>query len=301
MSGDVPRLGVVGLGRMGSAAARRLIEGGYPVAVWNRSADKAEALAADGARPCGTVAELAASSDIVILFLTDAAAVEAVALDDGGMLAKASSGLTVVNMSTVSPDDSRRLARAGALRGIEVLDAPVAGGPPLMRKGQVGVMVGGAATAFERCRPIFETLGRLVVHVGASGQGSALKLVNNLVLAVSIQGTAEALVLAERLGLDPQHLFAVAATGGAQTRAMEVRGPRMVARDFAPVGALDDLHKDLSAALALADAGGVALPAAKGVLDTLVKARAMGWGASDSSALFAALESLAAKKASGEG
>jgi len=287
------RIGFIGLGLMGQPISRRLLTAGHPLAVWNRTAEKARSLLAAGAAWADSPAALAAASDVVITMVTDSAASEAVICGEGGVLGGAHPGLTLIDMSSIAPDVSRSIAVRAGSRGVAMLDAPVTGAPLVAEEGKLGIMVGGPRDTFEACRPIFEKLAAKIVYAGDNGMGTTLKLVNNLILAVTIEVSAEALVLATKAGLDPQSVIDITSVGGAKTSAMEVRGPRMVQRDFAPRFSADNMYKDLSTALRLAETCGASLPAASISLEILRTARAQGKGKLDSSIVVTVLESMA--------
>lgn len=287
------RIGFIGLGLMGQPISRRLLTAGYPLAVWNRTAEKARSLLAAGAAWADSPAALAAALDVVITMVTDSAASEAVICGQGGVLDGAHPGLIVIDMSSIAPDVSRSIAARAGSRGVAMLDAPVTGAPHVAEEGKLGIMVGGPRDTFEACRPIFEKLAAKIVYAGDNGMGTTLKLVNNLILAVTIEVSAEALVLATKAGLDPQSVIDITSVGGAKTSAMEVRGPRMVQRDFAPRFSADNMYKDLSTALRLAETCGASLPAATISSEILRTARAQGKGQLDSSVVVTVLEAMA--------
>ena len=180
-----------------------------------------------------------------------------------------------------------------------MLDAPVTGNPKAAEGGKLGVMVGGEMATLERVRPILESVSSIIVYAGASGAGSTLKLVNNLILGVAIQAVAEALVLARKAGIDPECVRQITTVGGARTGAMETRGPRMIAHDFSPHFSTDNMHKDLSTALKLADELGACAPAAAAALETLRAARAQNKGEMDSAIVYTIVEQLSGLTAGG--
>lgn len=173
-----------------------------------------------------------------------------------------------------------------------MLDAPVTGNPKAAEGAKLGIMVGGEQAVLERVRPILESLSFIIVYAGPSGAGSTLKLVNNLILGVAIQAVAEALVLARKAGIDPECVRQITTVGGARTGAMETRGPRMIAQDFSPHFSTDNMHKDLSTALKLADELGACAPAAAVALETLRAARAQNKGEMDSAIVYTIIEQL---------
>jgi 3-hydroxyisobutyrate dehydrogenase-like beta-hydroxyacid dehydrogenase len=287
------RIGFIGLGLMGQHMARRLLEAGHPLTVWNRSADKATGLRGAGAAWADSPAALAQLSDVAITMVTDSAASECVSCGPDGVLAGAHAGLTLIDMSSITPETSRAIAERARAKGVPMLDAPVTGAPTVASEGKLGIMVGGPRDVFEACLPVFQVLGVKIVYAGPSGMGSTLKLVNNLILGVAIHACAEALVLAAKAGLDPQVVVDITSVGGARTGAMETRGPRMVDRDFRPHFSIHNMYKDLSNAVRLADECGVSLPVAGAAREILRAARSQGKGDLDSCAVMTVLEAMA--------
>ena len=286
------RVGFIGLGLMGVPMARNLLKGGCALTVWNRTRAKAQPLVAGGAHWADTVGDLARRSDVIITMVTDAAACESIFAGQGGILERARPGTTIVDMSSIAPEVSRSLAERADQRGIDMLDAPVTGNPKVAEAGKLGIMIGGKAETVARVRPILEMMSAVIVHAGPSGMGATLKLVNNLILGVAIQAVAEALVLARKAGIDPSCVLQITSVGGARTGAMETRAPRMLARDFSPHFSTDNMHKDLSAALRLADSVGSATPTASAALEVLRAARSQGQGDRDSAIVYALVEQL---------
>lgn len=286
------RVGFIGLGLMGTPMARNIMGGGFPLAVWNRTASKGEPLLAAGATWAGSVGQLAEQSDVVVTMLTDAVVSEQVICGEGGVLDHARPGTVIVDTSSIAPEMSRSIAGRARVREISMLDAPVTGNPKVAEAGKLGVMIGGEEETARRVRPILETIASVIVHAGPQGAGSTLKLVNNLILGVAIQAVAEALVLARKAGIHPDRVREITSVGGARTAAMETRGPRMIASEFSPHFSADNMHKDLSTALALADALGAAAPAAAAALEMLRAARAQGKGHLDSAVVYTVVEQL---------
>jgi 3-hydroxyisobutyrate dehydrogenase-like beta-hydroxyacid dehydrogenase len=287
------RIGFIGLGLMGQHMARRLLEAGHPLTVWNRTADKAKALRAAGAAWAESPKALAQGSDVVITMVTDSAASEQVACGPDGVLDASHSGLVLIDMSSITPEMSRSLAARAQAKGAAMLDAPVTGAPRVASEGKLGIMVGGPRETFEACLPILHVVGVKIVYAGASGMGSTLKLVNNLILGVAIHASAEALVLATKAGLDPQVVIDITSVGGARTGAMETRGPRMVQRDFSPHFSVNNMYKDLSNVVKLADECGVSLPVAGAAREILRAAKSQGKGDLDSCVVMTVLEAMA--------
>jgi len=287
------RIGFIGLGLMGQPISRRLLEAGHPLTVWNRTAEKGKDLLAAGACWGTSPKAVAQASDIVITMVTDSAASEAVSCGAGGVLEGAHPGLILIDMSSIAPEISRSIAKRAKSSGVPILDAPVTGNPKVASEGKLGIMVGGPKETFDGCLPIFEKLGVKIVYVGLNGMGVTLKLVNNLIMGVAIEAVAEALVLATKAGIDPQLVIEITSVGGARTGAMETRGPRMVRRDFSPHFSTNNMHKDLSLALKLAEECGVSLPATSVSREILRAAKSQGKGELDSGVVLTVLEAMA--------
>ena len=287
------RIGFIGLGLMGQPMSRRLLEAGHQLTVWNRTPEKAKALLAAGAAWRASPEAVAQASDVVITMVTDSAASEEVICGPGGVLEGTRPGLILIDMSSIAPEMSRSIAARARAKEVAMLDAPVTGAPRLAADGKLGIMVGGPKETFEACMSIFETLGVKIVYAGGNGMGTTLKLVNNLILGVAIEAAAEALVLATKAGLDPQSVIEITSVGGGRTGAMETRGPRMVRRDFTPHFSANNMYKDLSTALKLADECGASLPAASISREILRAARSQGKGDQDSCVVMTVLEAMA--------
>jgi 3-hydroxyisobutyrate dehydrogenase-like beta-hydroxyacid dehydrogenase len=286
------RVGFIGLGLMGTPVALNIKRAGFELIVWNRTKAKAASLLAAGAAWADDIGRLADRSEVVITMVTDAAASESVICGKDGVLDHAKPGLILVDMGSIAPEMSRSIALRAENRGVAMLDAPVTGNPKVAEAGKLGVMIGGEKETVDRVRSILESVSSVIVHAGPSGAGSTLKLVNNLILGVSIQAVAEALVLARKAGIDPDCVRQITSVGGARTGAMETRGPRMLAHDFSPHFSVDNMHKDLSTALKLADAVGAATPVAAATLEILRAARAQGKGVMDSAVVYTIVEQL---------
>jgi 3-hydroxyisobutyrate dehydrogenase-like beta-hydroxyacid dehydrogenase len=287
------QIGFIGLGLMGQPMAGRLLGAGYSLAVWNRTAEKARSLLAAGAKWPGSPRSLAQASDVVITMVTDSSASEEVCCGADGLLDGAHPGLTLIDMSSIAPEMSRSIAERAKAKGVSMLDAPVTGNPKVASEGKLGIMVGGPKETFDVCLPIFEKMGIKVIHVGGNGMGTTLKLINNLVMGVAIEAASEALVLAVKAGIDPQKVIEITSVGGARTGAMEVRGPWMVQHDFSPHFSANNMYKDLSSALKLAEEVGVSLPAASITREVLRAVKSQGKGHLDSAVVITVLEAMA--------
>ncbi|HET9920922.1 MAG TPA: 2-hydroxy-3-oxopropionate reductase [Ktedonobacteraceae bacterium] len=289
-------VGIIGLGIMGKPMARNLLQTGFPLVVHNRHQDVTAELVALGARSADLPREIAALCDVVITMLPDTSVVEEVLTGPEGILTGAHEGLIAIDMSTISPVVTRTLAARLAQHGVTMLDAPVSGGDRGAIAATLSIMVGGPAEAFQRCLPIFQALGKTIVHVGESGAGQVVKACNQVVVALTIEAISEALVLGSKAGVDPASILRVLGGGLAANRFMELRGPSMIEHDFAPGGRVRFHHKDLGIALALARTTGTPLPVTALVDQMFASLEANGRGDLDHSALLTYLEDLAAHR-----
>jgi 2-hydroxy-3-oxopropionate reductase len=291
--GFTDTIGFIGLGVMGAPMARNLIRAEHPVVVHSRSRGAVEALSRDGAEPAFSPREVAERASVVITMLPDSAAVEDVVLAPDGVLAGASAGDLLIDMSTIDPSVSVAVAEAASEQGVSVLDAPVSGGDVGAREGALSIMVGGAESDFERAQPILRALGRTIVHVGGHGAGQVVKACNQVVVAVTIGAVSEALVLGSKAGVDPERILDVLGGGLAANRVMEMRRRNFLEHDFTPGFRIDLHHKDLGIALAAGDAHGVPLGLTALVQQQFRALRARGRGGDDHSGLLALEEELA--------
>jgi 2-hydroxy-3-oxopropionate reductase len=286
-------VGFIGLGVMGAPMARNLVEAGHPLVVHNRSRGPVDALAAAGAEPASSPRELAERAGVVITMLPDSPAVEDVVLGSDGVLEGASEGDLLIDMSTIHPTVSVAVAEAGRERGVGVLDAPVSGGDVGARDATLSIMVGGERSDVERAQPLFEALGKTIVHVGEHGAGQVVKACNQVVVAVTIAAVSEALVLGSKAGVEPERILDVLGGGLAANRVMEMRRRNFLEHDFAPGFRVDLHHKDLDIALESGSEYGVPLPVTGLVQQGFRALRAQGHGGDDHSGLLALVEELA--------
>jgi 2-hydroxy-3-oxopropionate reductase len=284
------RIGFIGLGVMGRPMALHLLRAGYPVRVYARRPEAAAPLVEAGASRAATPAELASQSAVVITMVTATTDVEQVLLGEHGVLSGAKPGTIVIDMSTIAPQATRRIAERLAERQVRMLDAPVTGGPAGAEAGTLTIMVGGDAAALEEARPILERLGRQIVHMGGHGAGQIAKACNQLALLVNAEGVAEALALGARYGLDPRRLREALMGGIASSRVLDVFGARMAERQFTPGMATRLYDKDLTIVLDLAREAGQALPAANVVRRHLDRMMAEGKAHRDLAALIELVE-----------
>jgi 2-hydroxy-3-oxopropionate reductase len=290
-SNDI-NIGFIGLGIMGQPMARNLLHAGFPLTVHNRHQDVTNTFLAAGSQAATYPKDIAANCDVVITMLPDTAEVEAVLSGHDGVIEGAHEGLIVIDMSTISPVMTRTLAARLAGKGVAMLDAPVSGGDAGAIAGTLSIMVGGDEAIFTRCLPIFDALGKTIVHVGESGAGQVVKACNQIVVALIYEAVSEALVLGSKAGVDPANILRVLNGGLAANRILELRGASMIAHDFRPGGRLRLHHKDLGFALELARMHGVSLPVTALIDQMFAALEARGRGDLDHSALLTYVEDL---------
>jgi 2-hydroxy-3-oxopropionate reductase len=288
-------VGFIGLGIMGSPMAKNLVQAGFGVVGYDLVPASRERLVADGGEVADSIGAAVAGADVVITMLPNHPQVETVALGEGGVLDSAKPGTLYLDMSSIRPGTSRRLAEVGAERGIRVLDAPVSGGEKGAIDGVLSIMVGGSEEDFAAAAPVFAPLGKTIVHVGPAGAGQTVKAANQLVVGGTYALVAEAIVLLESSGVDAGLGLDVLAGGLAGSRILELKRRSMVAREFAPGFRIDLHHKDMGIILDAAREAEVALPVGNLVAALISSARAQGYGQLDHSALLKVAENLSGK------
>ncbi|HHY38303.1 MAG TPA: 2-hydroxy-3-oxopropionate reductase [Clostridia bacterium] len=255
-----PKIGFIGLGIMGRPMAKNLIKAGYDLTVYNRTTAKTEEFRGLGARVGDTPADVAKGSDVVITMVSDTPDVEEVILGSQGVIHGARPGSVVIDMSTISPSATREIAQKLAERGVEMLDAPVSGGEKGAIEGTLSIMVGGKKEVFDRCVPVFEAMGKNIVHMGPNGAGQTTKLCNQVLCSLTILSMAECLVLGAKAGLDLEKLLQAVSGGAGGSWSLSNLGPKVIRGDFSP-GFMVKLHqKDIRLVLNLANQLGVSLP-----------------------------------------
>ena len=288
-------IGFIGLGLMGKPMSLNLLKAGYPVVVHSRSPGPVLEVEKQGAKTASSPSEVAAAADVVITMLPDTPDVEKVLTAENGVFAGMRPGALIIDMSTISPVVTRRLAAEAEHRGATMLDAPVSGGDIGAINATLSIMVGGPEAAFQRALPIFEALGKSIVRIGESGAGQICKACNQLVAAQTIQAVSEALVLAAKAGVDAAKVRQALLGGFAQSRILEVHGQRMLDHTFIP-GFRACLHlKDLEITLATGREYGVPLPGTAQATELYKALLAAGHGDDDNSALFLVIEEMAGK------
>jgi 2-hydroxy-3-oxopropionate reductase len=279
--------------------ARNLLRAGFQLVVHNRSQGAVEELVSAGAQRATSPGEVAASAETVITMLPDTPDVEAVLLGPQGVVSRLCQGALVMDMSTIDPLATRRLAEQVQRSGGEMLDAPVSGGERGAVEGTLSIMVGGSEAAFERAQPLFQAMGKTIVHIGSSGAGQVAKACNQLVVAANLEAVAEALVLAAKAGVDPARVREVLLGGFAQSRVLETHGQRMLERKFEP-GFKARLHrKDAGIVMHLAGEVGVPLPLFERAAQALDRLVDNGGGELDHSALVTVVEEQAGVRLGG--
>ncbi len=286
------RIGFIGLGVMGRPMARNLLKAGYSLVVHNRSRAAVDELAGEGAAKASSAREVAENSDVVITMLPDSPDVEAVVLGPEGVIGGLRSGQLYIDMSTIAPATARKVYEALQKKGVEALDAPVSGGDVGAKAGTLSIMVGGKEEAFERAKPLFEVMGKNIVLIGEAGAGQVTKACNQVVVALTIQGVAEAMTLARKAGVDPARVREALLGGFAQSRILDLHGQRILDRNFKP-GFRVRLHrKDLAIALQTGREHSLPLPATAQAAEMMNALLAQGKGDLDHSALALLVEQL---------
>jgi len=261
-------IGFIGLGLMGRPMAANLLKAGFEVTVWNRTASRADALVAAGAKRAASPREAAAAADVLITIVSDPPALEAVLWGEKGALAGLRRGSVLVDSSTVAPALARRAAAAAAERGAEFLDAPVTGGTWGAEKGELVFMVGGTTETLARVEPVLGAMGKRWFHLGPNGAGQTVKLAMNLILALQVDALAEALALVTRAGVPGEKLVEVMQSSMARAAVLDIKAPMILKGDYTPSFPLRLMHKDMGLALDLANQLGVPLPAAAASRET---------------------------------
>ncbi len=290
-------VGVVGTGIMGAPMARNLVKAGFEVIAYNRTASRAEALREDGVAVAASLAEVGQAASVVITMVPDTPDVLAVVESDGGLAGAMREGSVLIDMSTISPAETRALAGRLAEHGIAMLDAPVSGGSWGAQQATLTIMVGGEAETFERCLPVFEAMGKSVTLMGPSGMGQTTKLVNQILVAGTCAAVAEALVFAASQGADLLKTVEAVSGGAAGSWQLSNLGPRMAQRDFAPGFMVKLQQKDLRLILEAAQERHVPLAVTELARQYLTAVEAMGGGDEGTQAVVKAVEALAGVEA----
>lgn len=286
------RIGFIGLGAMGKPMARNLMKAGYALNVLTRTRSKVEDVLADGAVWCNTPEQVAQKSEVVITNLPDTPDVEQVIAGKDGVFDGVRPGMLIIDMSTISPIAARQLAEQAQARGCDFLDAPVSGGDIGAQNATLSIMVGGTERAFQRALPIFEKLGKTFILMGDAGAGQITKAANQIVAAINMAATCEALVFAAKAGVDPVKVRQALMGGAAYSRSLEFHGQRIIDRNFKPGFRLRLHRKDLDIAMATGKEYGIVLPVTAQVREMMTASLNAGQGDLDNSSLALLLEKL---------
>jgi 2-hydroxy-3-oxopropionate reductase len=256
----IKRIGFIGLGLMGKPMARNLMKSGFDLIVHNRSRAAVDELVSEGADPADSPKAAAAAADVIITMLPEDPHVTEVVSAAKGVIESIRQDAVLVDMSTISPTTTRRLAAMVAACGAHMLDAPVSGGVEAASAASLTIMVGGKAEIFERVLPVFQKLGRNINHIGDHGAGQVTKAANQIIVGLTLQAVAEALIFAKKSGVDPVKVRRAIMGGYAQSRVLELHGQRMLDRNFQPGGKIKSHRKDLEIVLSVAKEMGICLP-----------------------------------------
>ena len=287
------RIGFIGLGIMGRPMARNLLKAGFPVTVHNRSRAKVDELVKDGATAAASPEETAAQAEIIITMLPNSPDVELVALGPKGIKDKAKPGQLFIDMSTINPVVSQKIAKDLSALGVAMVDAPVSGGEKGAIEGTLSIMAGGTQEDFERALPVFNVLGKTITHMGPLGAGGFTKLANQIIVAINLTAIGEALVFGAKAGVDPEKMIRALGGGLAGSKCLEQKSEKIVSGDFSP-GFKVDLHsKDLSLIQDAARAIGVPIPTSALVEQLFAALRVRGRGGLDHSSVITIFEDLA--------
>jgi 2-hydroxy-3-oxopropionate reductase len=286
------KVGFIGLGIMGGPMAGQLIKGGHEVYLYSRSGVP-DALVEAGGTACASSRDVAERADVIITMVPDTPHVASVLFDADGVAAGLAPGKVVVDMSSISPVETKAFAERIKALGCEYVDAPVSGGEVGAKAATLTIMAGGSEAAFARVKPLFELMGKNITLVGDNGAGQTCKVANQIIVALNIEAVGEALLFASRMGADPAKVRQALMGGFASSRILEVHGERMVKRTFDPGFRIELHQKDLNLALASARAVGVALPNTATAQELFNSCAAHGGSGWDHSAMVRALETMA--------
>lgn len=256
-----PRVGLIGLGLMGAPMGANLLKAGFPLSVWNRTAEKAQKLVAQGASLAKSPEDAAAQADILLTIVSDPPALESVLWGNQGALPALKKGSVLIDSSTVSPALARRISKACSDQSVDFLDAPVTGGTWGAEKGELVFMVGGKKEVLDRVEPVLQSLGKRFFLLGPNGAGQTVKLAMNLILSLEVLALAEGLELVTSSGVEPAKLVEVLQSSMGRAPVLDVKAPVILKRDFTPSFPLRLMHKDIRLAMELAKENGIELPA----------------------------------------
>ncbi|GAB4356146.1 MAG: 2-hydroxy-3-oxopropionate reductase [Gammaproteobacteria bacterium] len=287
------KIGFIGTGIMGRHMAQHLQNGGHQLYLWQHRSPLPESLIEGGAFVCKTRRELAEQAEVIITIVPDTPHVADVLFGEEGVAAGLSPGKLVIDMSSISPIETKEFAAKIASAGCDYLDAPVSGGEVGAKAASLTIMVGGSQAAFDRARPLFELMGQNITLVGDNGAGQTCKVANQIIVALNIEAVSEALLFASKAGVDPARVREALMGGFAGSKILEVHGERMIKRTFDPGFRIELHQKDLNLALSGARALGLSLPNTATAQELFNACAGQGWSGLDHSAMAKALELLA--------
>ena len=290
------RVGFIGLGLMGTGMSQNILKAGYPLTVWNRTKSKMKPLIDMGAKGATDPKEVAENSDIIISIVTDSPDVEEVLIGPNGAIHGSSPGDVFIDMSTISPIATKKMAEKLSEKGVKMLDAPVSGGVIGANNGTLSIMVGGEKQVFDECLPIFEVMGKTVTYIGGNGDGQVCKAVNQILVGTTMLGVAEALVFAAKAGVDVDKVHQAVSGGAAGSWQLTNNGARVLKDDMSPGFKIKDYLKDLGIIMDTAAVNKMPLPATSLVLQMFRHCQAMDMMDNGTQAVSVAVESLAGEK-----
>ena len=290
------RVGFIGLGIMGRGMTKNLLKAGFEVRVWNRTSSRMDDMVEAGAKAGASPADVAANSDVIITCVSDTPDVEAVILGESGVLEGAQAGSLVIDCSTISPQVTQEIAKTLTDKGVHMLDAPISGGSEGAEKGTLAIMIGGAAADVERAMPMFEAMGQTITHVGESGAGQTVKLVNQVLVVGNCLAMCEALMLAQAGGVDLTKAYEAVKNGAAGSWMFTNRAPQIIDRDWRPGFMIDLQQKDVRLIMDAADDLGAPVPGTALIFQLYRTLERQGIGAEGNHGLVKALENLAGYK-----
>jgi 3-hydroxyisobutyrate dehydrogenase-like beta-hydroxyacid dehydrogenase len=290
---EIKKVAFLGMGIMGSRMAANVARAGFDLTVWNRTRERAEAVAqATGAELADTPSQAAAEADAVITMVVDSPQVEAILLGDNGAAGSLAEGALVIDMSTTAASASQDIARRLGEQGIHFVDAPVSGSSPKAEDGTLTIMAGGSEEDFERARPLLDSMGELIVHVGPQGHGQLVKLLNNTLAAVNAAALGEAITAAREAGLDMDALVRVVAASSGNSTMVQIKARPMIEHDFEPLFRLDHMLKDVRLCLETIDELGTQAPVAEAARLLYEKASENGRGDDDFASVIESVEDV---------
>ncbi len=286
------KIGFIGMGIMGKPMSLNLLKAGFDVTVYNRTESKTAEPVSRGAKKAHTPDEAAADSTVIITIVSDTPDVESVILGKNGVIESIRPDSVVIDMSTISPEATREIAARLKEKGAHMLDAPVSGGEQGAIDGTLSIMTGGETAVFERCLPVLQAMGKNVIHVGLNGMGQTVKLVNQILVTGTLNSVVEALIFAQKSGVDLEKTIDAVKGGAAGSWQLANLAPRIIERDFRPGFMIDLLVKDLNLVTESAGEMGIDLPVTSRVKEMYEKLQAEGEGKNGTQALIKVLEKI---------